>query len=301
MIRLTLRQLEVFVSIAGQHGHVTRAAQAIGMTQAAASMAIADLEQQLDAKLFDRVGKQLALNETGRILLQRAQAVLDRAAEIQMLAAGNQSIFDIRLGASITVGNHLLPPVLARFKQSFPNGQIRVMRYNTDQVLTQLSDFSIELGFVEGPVEDSRFRTFPWKKDTLTIFAAAGHPLAGKKLTAGDLAAADWVMREPGSGTRKVFERSLAALGIVPRVTLELEQPAAIRECVKAGMGLGCLSRLELQDAITAGQIVPLKAPLIDLGRDINIVLHNQKYVSEAIGTILKLCGIRTPTTGLAT
>jgi DNA-binding transcriptional LysR family regulator len=293
MIRLTLRQLEVFVSIAGQHGHVTRAAQVIGMTQAAASMAIADLEKQLDARLFDRVGKQLILNETGRILLQRAQAVLDRAAEIQMLAAGSQSIFDIRLGASVTVGNHLLPPVLARFKQSFPNGQIRVMRYNTDQVLEQLSDFSIELGFVEGPVEDSRFLTFPWKKDALTIFAAAGHPLAGKKLTAADLAAADWVMREPGSGTRKVFERSLAALGIVPRIALELEQPAAIRECVKAGMGLGCLSRLELQDAIAAGQIVPLKAPLLDLGRDINIVLHNQKYVSEAIGTILKLCGIR--------
>ncbi len=295
MIRLTLRQLEVFVSIATQHGHVTRAAQAIGVTQAAASMAIADLEQQLGARLFDRVGKQLILNETGRILLQRAQAVLDRAAEIQVLAAGSQSIFDIRLGASVTVGNHLLPPVLARFKHSYPNGQIRVMRYNTDQVLSQLSDFSIELGFVEGPVEDCRFRTFPWKKDTLTIFAAAGHPLAGRKLTTADLAAADWVMREPGSGTRKVFERSLAALGILPRIALELEQPAAIRECVRAGMGLGCLSRLELQDAIAAGQIVPLKAPLLDLGRDINIVLHNQKYVSEAIGTILRLCGVRAP------
>lgn len=295
MIRLTLRQLEVFVSIATQHGHVTRAAQAIGITQAAASMAIADLEQQLDARLFDRVGKQLILNETGRILLQRAQAVLDRAAEIQMLAAGSQSIFDIRLGASVTVGNHLLPPVLARFKHSYPNGQIRVMRYNTDQVLSQLSEFSIELGFVEGPVEDSRFRTFPWKKDALTIFAAAGHPLAGKKLTAAELAAADWVMREPGSGTRKVFERSLAALGIVPRIALELEQPAAIRECVRAGMRLGCLSRLELQDAISAGQIVALKAPLLDLRRDINIVLHNQKYVSEAIGTILRLCGVRAP------
>ena len=295
MIRLTLRQLEVFVSIATQHGHVTRAAQAIGITQAAASMAIADLEQQLDARLFDRVGKQLILNETGRILLQRAQAVLDRAAEIQMLAAGSQSIFDIRLGASVTVGNHLLPPVLARFKHSYPNGQIRVMRYNTDQVLSQLSEFSLELGFVEGPVEDSRFRTFPWKKDALTIFAAAGHPLAGKKLTAAELAAADWVMREPGSGTRKVFERSLAALGIVPRIALELEQPAAIRECVRAGMRLGCLSRLELQDAISAGQIVALKAPLLDLRRDINIVLHNQKYVSEAIGTILRLCGVRAP------
>lgn len=293
MIRLTLRQLEVFVSIANQQGHVTRAAQAIGMTQAAASMAIADLEHQLDARLFDRAGKQLMLNETGRILLQRAQAVLDRAAEIQMLAAGSKSVFDIRLGASVTVGNHLLPPVLARFKQSFPNGQIRVMRYNTDQVLAQLSDFSIELGFVEGPVEDSRFLTFPWKKDKLAIFAPAGHPLANKKLTAADLADAAWVMREPGSGTRKVFERSLAALGIVPRIALELEQPAAIRECVKAGLGLGCLSRLELEDAIADGQIVPLKAPLLDLGRDINIVLHRQKYVSESIGTILQLCGIR--------
>lgn len=296
MIRLTLRQLEVFVAIANQHGHVTRAAQSIGMTQAAASMAIADLEQQLDAKLFDRIGKQLILNETGRILLQRAQAVLDRAAEIQMLAAGGKSVFDIRLGASVTVGNHLLPPVLARFKRKFPNGQIRVLRHNTEQVLSQLSDFSIEMGFVEGPVEDSRFLTFPWQKDTLTIFAAAGHPLAGKKLTAADLAAASWVMREPGSGTRRVFERALADHGISPRVALELEQPAAIRECVKAGLGWGCLSRLELQDAIAAGAIVPLRAPFLELKRDINIVLHREKYVSEAIGMILQLCGLRTAT-----
>ncbi|WP_211232071.1 LysR substrate-binding domain-containing protein [Pseudoduganella violaceinigra] len=290
MIRLTLRQLEVFVAIANQNGHVTRAAQTIGMTQAAASMAIADLEQQLDAKLFDRIGKQLVLNETGRILLHRAQEVLDRAGEIQMLAAGGKSVFDIRIGASVTVGNHLLPPVLARFKHRFPNGQIRVLRYNTEQVLARLSDFSIELGFVEGPVEDSNFLTFPWKKDTLTIFAPAGHPLAGKKLAAADLTAAPWVMREPGSGTRTVFERALAANGIVPHIALELEQPAAIRECVKAGLGLGCLSRLELQDAISAGHVVPLKAPFLDLKRNINIVLNRQKYVSEAIGTILQLC-----------
>jgi DNA-binding transcriptional LysR family regulator len=292
-MKITLRQLEVFTAIANCNGHVTRAAQSIAMTQAAASMAIADLERQLSARVFERIGKQLILNETGRLLLERAQEVLDRVGDIQSLAAGRNSVFDIRLGASVTVGNHLLPALIARIKKRHPNGNIRILRYNTEQVLSHLLSFTIEVGFVEGPVEDSRFLCFPWKKDKLFLFAAAGHPLAKRVLKAEDLAAAKWVMREAGSGTRMVFERVLAAHGIAPRIELELEQPEAIRQCVKAGLGLGCLSRLELGEGFAAGYLVPLKAPFLDLRRDINVVVNRQKFISQGIAMILNECGIK--------
>lgn len=292
LMKITLRQLEVFVAIA-KLGQVTKAAHAIAMTQAAASMAIADLESQLDAKLFDRVGKQLILNETGRLLLDRAQEVLDRVSDIQSLALGHELAFDIRLGASVTVGNHLLPGIVPRIKKRYPHANIHILRYNTEQVLAHLLDFSIEVGFVEGPVEDSRFLSFPWKKDQLALFAAPDNPLVGRKLRPEDLAAADWVMREVGSGTRKVLERAFADHGIAPNIALELEQPEAIRQCVKAGLGCGCLSLLELRDSFSNGSLVQLKAPFLDLRRRLNVVLNRRKFISHGVSTLLNECGIK--------
>lgn len=292
-MKITLRQLEVFVAIA-HHGQVTRAAGAVALTQGAASMAISDLEQQLGARLFDRVGKQLILNETGRLLLGRAQEVLDRVGDIEALASGRESVFDIRLGASVTIGNHLLPALVAGMRQRYPNARIHILRYNTEQVLAHLLDFSIEVGFVEGPVEDARFHSFAWQQDQLALFGAPDSPLArrGRALKPADLAGADWVMRESGSGTRKVFERACAEHGIEPRLALELEQPEAIRQCVRAGLGYGCLSLLELQEAFKAGTLARLKAPFLDLRRDLAVVINRRKFISQGISTILEECGI---------
>ena len=111
-MKVTLRQLEVFVAIA-THGQVTRAADAVAMTQSAASMALGELEQQLDITLFDRVGRQLLLNEAGRQLLPKAIDVLERVREIESASSGGEHSFDLQLAASLTVGNHLMPRLLA--------------------------------------------------------------------------------------------------------------------------------------------------------------------------------------------
>ena len=111
-MKITLRQLEIFTAIVS-HGHVTRAAETISMTQSAASTALAELEQQLGTTLFDRIGRQLLLNEAGRQLLPKALDVLDRIREIEATTQSRELAFDLRLGASLTIGNHLLPPLLA--------------------------------------------------------------------------------------------------------------------------------------------------------------------------------------------
>ena len=191
-MKITLRQLEVFNAVAS-HGQVTRAAQVLAMTQAAASMALAELEQQLGVGLFDRIGRQLLLNDTGRLLLSRARDVLDRAHDIETLAHGQDPVFDLHLGASVTIGNHLLPGLIARLKRDCPNGKLQISRYNTEQVLAHLLAFTIDLGFIEGPLEDDRFRRFPWQQDRLVIFCAPDHPLATRAVTPADLAGADSV------------------------------------------------------------------------------------------------------------
>lgn len=294
VMKVTLRQLEVFAAIASC-GQVTRAATSLAMTQSAASMALADLERQLDAPLFDRVAKQLVLNEIGRMLITRVQDVLDRVRDIETLANGAHSAFDIRLGASVTAGNHLLPDVLQRLRQAMPNGRIHVQRFNTDQVLEKLLRFEIEIGFVEGPVEDERFRCLNWKTDELLVFAAPDHPLAGRSLTPAELAEAPWILRESGSGTRRVFERACLQAGFVPRARLELEQPEAIRQCVRVGLGLSCLSRLDLEESFASGALVPLSTPCLQMSRRIDIVLNRAKYVSHGILAVLEACGVNGP------
>lgn len=290
-MKITLRQLEVFNAIAS-HGQVTRAAEAIAMSQAAASMALADLEQQLGVSLFDRIGRQLRLNDTGRLLLTRAREVLDRVHDIETMAHGQDSVFDLHLGASVTIGNHLLPTLIARLKRHYPNGQVQISRYNTEQVLTQLQAFQIDLGFIEGPVEDEHFRRFHWQQDRLVIFSTPEHLLTKHPLSPSDLSGADWITREHGSGTREVMDRACSRCGISPHIVLELEQPEAIRQCVKAGLGIGCLSQLELEDAFRAGSLVPLNTPFLDMQRSLDVVIHRQKFISHGIAAVLAECGI---------
>lgn len=290
-MKITLRQLEIFTAIA-HHGSVTQAAQTVAMTQSAASMALSDLENQLSAALFDRIGRQLILNETGRLLLPRAQEVLDRVRDIETVVSGKESVFDLRLGASVTVGNRLVPQLLARLKADFPNGKVQVLLCNTEQGLEKLLGFEIELGFVEGPVEDPRFRSFPWKQDELIVFADPKHPLVGCEVTPDDLNQTDWITRESGSGTRTVFERACAVAGVTPRIMLELEQPEAIRQCVRSGLGISCLSVLDLEEAIRGGTLVPLHTPFLDMRRKLSIVVNRDKYIGQGIAAILRECGV---------
>ena len=290
-MKITLRQLEIFAAIVS-HGHVTRAAEAISMTQSAASTALAELEQQLGTTLFDRIGRQLLLNEAGRQLLPKALDVLDRIREIEATTQNSELAFDLRLGASLTIGNHLMPGLLAELGRRHPGSHVRLSLKNTEHVDDDLLALRIDLGFVEGPVQDERFQRYFWRDDRLVVFVASGHPWAGQRLLIDELRAANWILREKGSGSREVFDRAVANANLVPSVAYELEQPEAIRQSVQAGLGVGCLPWLELREAFEAGKLAPVETPFLDLTRRLQVVLHRQKHVSPGIRTVLGLCGI---------
>lgn len=290
-MKITLRQLEVFAAVAS-YGNVTRAADAISLTQAAASMAVADLESQLGVKLFDRTGRHLYLNEQGQRILPRALEVLDRVQAIEAGVTGLEPPINLRLGTSLTIGNHLLPPLLAELKRGNPASIIRLSLRNTEQVQEDLLAFRIDLGFIEGFTPNDRLRHFDWHQDRLRIFAPANHPLAKRPATLNDLAEAQWVVRERGSGTREVFDRAMGAIQTAPHLCLELEHPETLRQAVRAGLGLGCLSELELQDAFEAGWLAPVETPFLDMKRTFHVVVHPEKHVSRGMAQVLTMCGI---------
>lgn len=287
MLRTTLRHIEVFVATA-QKGGVTQAAAALGMTQSAASMALADFESQLGTKLFDRIGKRLALNDDGRALYARAVEMLDRAHEMEALFHRDGRPVDLRLGASSTIGNYLLPQLIGQFGVIHPGSRVQLEVGNTEKVINAIRHFEIDVGFVEGPCLSPEIEAIFWQHDELAICSAPGHPLAQPGAAdASALQNAGWILREPGSGTREVVDQLLMSqLGAV-RVTMELGGTEAIKRAVESGMGISCLPRIALTGAVERGSLVCLETPFLRLTRDFHILLHRKKYRTEGILSLL--------------
>jgi DNA-binding transcriptional LysR family regulator len=290
MLHTTLRQLEVFVATA-RKGSVTQAAATIGMTQSAASMALADFERQLGTRLFDRVGKRLVLNEDGRVLYPKAVEMVERAQEMEQLFHGEGRAVNLRLGASSTIGNYLLPRLIGQFQAQRPGSQIGLDVGNTQQVINSVLNFEIDVGFVEGPCMHADIETIVWREDQLAVCARPDDPLARPGgASVESLRQAAWILRERGSGTREVVEQLLTSqLGDI-RLAMELGGTEAIKRAVEAGIGISCLSTTALAGAIERSNLVALDTPFLTLTRSLHILLHRQKYRTEGIEALLALC-----------
>jgi len=174
-LRLNLRQLEVFVAIAHE-GSARAAATRVARSQSAASSALAELESVLAVGLFDRVGRRLVLNENGRALLPMATALLEQAAELQNLFSGEHAA-PLRIAASLTIGEYLLPPLLAGWKLAAPNSRVRMLIGNTSKVIASIVGNDADVGFIEGSQTHPDLRVLSWLSDDLVIVAAPGHAL----------------------------------------------------------------------------------------------------------------------------
>ena len=272
---ISLRQLEVFVAVA-KIGHVTNAGEELGMTQAAVSLNLAHLERQLKGNLFDRIGKKLILNDRGRLLLQEAAEVLDRAKIMleRVTSRPGDPAGILRIGASTTIGNYLLPAVIGSFSRRYRKARIDLVVGNTSQIEDELAAGHLDLGLIEGPAHKSGLVAKDWRGDELVIIVSPSSPLsAKKKVTVRDLARAAWLAREQGSGTREIFERAMQAVGVRPELKFELGHTEAIKQAVIAGMGVACLSKLAVAREVAAGLLSEINHPL-NLQRRLQILLR---------------------------
>ncbi len=291
-MRLTLRQLDVFTTIC-RSGGVSHAAAAIGLSQSAASQALAELESALEGPLFDRAGRGLLLNERGRALLPRAAELLERAADIETSLRRDEGGANtlVRLAASLTVGSYLLPPLIGAHLAAQPGTRVELQVENTGAVIAAVAAFQVDAGFIEGPCEHPDLRALPWREDELCVIAPPDHPLARKhRLVPQDLAQAAWVLRERGSGTREVFDRAAESQGIHVRARLELGHTEAVMRAVMAGAGLGCLSRFVVEDAVRRGELAALRTPFLELRRPLHAVVHRAKFLGRGLRGVLKAC-----------
>ncbi|UZE96321.1 LysR family transcriptional regulator [Alkalimarinus alittae] len=289
-MRYTLRQLEVFLATA-HFENITQAAESISLSQSAASEALKGLEKQFDIQLFDRVGKRLQLNELGRLLRPKAEALIERAEDLENAFRQHKDIGALKVGATLSIGNYLAVNIMAEFMRLHPKGEVSLQVANTTTIANKISNFELDVGLVEGELHRPELEVIPWRDDELCVFCAPSHPLAKHvNLTDKDLLNAVWIMRESGSGTRQAFDWAMHGLLPELNILLELQHTEAIKRAVETGLGIGCLSNITLEDAFERGSLVRLDVPHRNFHRRFYFILHKDKYRSAGIESWLELC-----------
>jgi DNA-binding transcriptional LysR family regulator len=292
---MTLEQLRIFVAVA-EREHVTQAARALNMTQSATSAAVTALESRYATRLFDRIGRRIALTEAGRLFLVEARAVLARAAAAERVLA---DLADLKRGslliaASQTVASYWLPQVVERYRKRYPGIAIAQSIGNTEYVAGRVRDGLADLGFAEGePIDDPALIVTPVAEDELVLVVPKRHPWARRPpRSPEEIAAGPWVLREPGSGTRAIFEAALPRLGLAPgqlEVALEVPSNEAVRAAVEAGTGVTAISRLVVANALKAGTLAAVKLELPR--RHFFVLRHRERYATKAAQAFVELVG----------
>ncbi len=293
-MNISFRQLKAFAAVA-RLGNLGAAADQLCLTRGAISQALKELETQLGTPLFDRAHPHLLLNSEGALLLPLADEMLTRLDDIGALFGnGNDSAGKalLRIGASQTIGNYLLPSLLA---QLGPQWQLSVFIANSQQLASRLLAFELDLALIEGEVTHPQLHSEAWQQDEMILVASPAHPLAlsvtalGQVLSASDLAGQYWVLREPASGSREQFDKYLRPQLPNPGTVLELNTLEAVLNTVQQGLGLTLVSELAARDRLASGALVmlPFNQPM---PRQLHLCWHRDKYLSAASQRFIQFC-----------
>lgn len=289
---MTLEQLRIFVAVA-EREHVTRAADALGLTQSAVSAAIAALENQYGVALFHRVGRRIELSEEGRLFLGEARLVLAQTAGAERaladLSGFKRGILSVQ--ASQTVASYWLPERLTLFHNAYPDIAVQLSIGNTAQVARAVREGTAELGFIEGRIEDQVLTQHVVGLDHMVLVARADHPWARlPRLRPEQLTETAWVLREVGSGTRSAFGEALASHGLSfeqLNIALELPSNEAVHAAVEANAGVAVLSELVARRGIRSGMLARVEFHLPD--RLFYALFHSERRHSRAADAFMTM------------
>lgn len=269
--------LRTFVAVA-RCGSLSAAARELFISQPAVTQQIQKLEARLQTRLFIRHERGVELTTAGQLFLDYAQRIIeleDLASEA--LAAHRQSLSGtLRLGATFTLGEYVLPPIIGRFKAANPDVEIVLEVENTAKVVEHVVTGHFSCGAVEGPVHNALVRSERLADDEMAVVCGSSHPCAGRHtLTLDELVLETWILREAGSGTQTVFEEALLAAGRDPaglRVLMRLGSTQSVKGMVMEGLGLTVLSPWAIRAELAAGTLHRLVVPELDLHRAFSLV-----------------------------
>lgn len=298
--KITLRQLAVFVSIY-QTGSTSRASEELHLSQSAVSSALTELEARLQMPLFERVGRRLNQHSNAHPIYIQAQAILGQALTLEHYHKHQAG--QIHIGASTTIGNYVLPPLLAKLYDRQPNANVDLYIANTQEVVTEVEQLNIDIALVEGmprPADSKVIEQRAWRTDTLMVFAKRNSKWLSSlaqynqsdncyRLSIHELAKLPLLVRETGSGTRQIIDEQLLQHMPNADVIMAIQQSEAIKHMVNADIGLGCLSQHAIHAELTTGHLVQVKVTGIDLSRTWWLVWHKARHQSPIWQTFIDI------------
>ncbi|WP_100402158.1 LysR family transcriptional regulator [Bacillus sp. FJAT-42315] len=284
---MNIESLRLFCLVV-KEGNMTRAAKLSYISQPAVTKQMRQLEDEYAALLFDRTEGGLKLTAAGEKLYPFAKAIVEdfnRSKEaVKQVIKGNQAF--IHVGASYTIGEYLLPGLLGTFKKQMSDVQFSLHVANTPSVLEALADDKIDLALVEGLVEQDGFLVEKFADDLLVLICAPDHPWGAKKrISVGELADEPMIWREALSGTRLIVEHALQSIGMLAKITSQMEigSTQAIKGAVEAGLGVSILSRLTVAKELNEGRLCEVTIEELDLVRDLWLVQKPKRYPREHV------------------
>jgi len=283
MLPISLRQLQVFESVARHMSH-SRAAAELFLSQPAVSMQLKQVEQTIGLPMFEQAGKKLFLTDAGRELLHYARSVLQLMLEMESVFDAMKGLERGRLNISVvSTANYFMPQLLAKFIQAHPQIQVSLSVANRDSVIRQLSDNVADLAIMGQPPQGTDMRAEPFLQNPLVVIAAPTHPLARtRKIQPPQLAKETFLLREQGSGTRGVVERFFASHHLALPAHMEMDTNEAIKQSVQAGIGIGIISRHGIELELETKRLVILDVDHFPIVRHWYIVHRKDKRPSTA-------------------
>lgn len=286
------RRLQVFHTVARLLSF-TKAAQTLHMTQPAVTFQVRQLEEHFNTRLFDRTHNRISLTDAGRRVCESADRIFELYAEMENAVRGiaGQIGGVLTIGASTTIAEYMLPPLLGDFRERYPEVSIHLKVSNTEGIVSMVESNAIDLGVVEAPVANKNLVVEICKRDSLVAIMPPRHPLAAlPSVTFPQLLEYPFICREEGSGTREVISDYLQLHPedrLTLKIAMELGSPEALKGAVEAGMGVSVVSGTTVQKELKLGTLaaIPLSPPL---DRPFSFVHQKQKFRLRVMEELLE-------------
>jgi DNA-binding transcriptional LysR family regulator len=288
-------RLKTFLAVV-RCGSLTRAAKELYISQPAVTLQIHKLEQEYNTSLFYRRERGVELTPSGKLLFEyakRIDGIYDEAAE-ELSALSGSVQGALRVGATLTIGEYVLPPIVGHFKAEHPKVDILLEVENTSRIVDQVASGVLDCGLVEGPFENGMIRSEKLADDELMFVCSSHHKFVRmSEVDLDSILKEPFILREPGSGTRQVFEDALIKTGARPddlKILMQLGSTQAIKALVAENIGISVLSKCTLRNEIEQGTHHCLNIPSIDLHRTFQFIFRKGERVSLLARHFVQTC-----------
>lgn len=288
---MTLRHMKIFRCVCENGCNTTKAAEAMHMTQPAVSLAIRELEQYYGITLFDRIGRRLQITEGGLRLLQYASHISSLFEDMEKTIRDWDSFGLLRVGASITIGSQFLPSYVKAFNTRCPGTEVRVLVAPSDRLEQKILSSELDIALMEGVPHSQDLISEEYLEDHLSVICPANDLFRqGQKLTIEEFRKQKFLLREPGSGTRDVFDRVVREAGFSVNPVWEATSTTALVNAVINGLGIAVLPHRMVTGPLERGQVVTVGVDGLDFHRRFHIVYHKDKFLTSSAKAFLDLC-----------